>query len=138
MRAKTKETKEMQGTFEASKPQIDPITFELLERNPNAPSDWPDEAKAIWLDVCTFLKGVNHLSKTYVPVIEEYSWAVYRCRLCKRKLISRPDDSYWEKVLENNTKRLERLTVKLGFSPLDSMKVPSRKVGGDSAMSLLK
>jgi phage terminase small subunit len=138
MRPKTKEEKEMQGTFEPSKPQIEGVEFELLERNPSCPDNWPEEAKTIWRDVCSFLKSVNHLSKAYVPVIEEYSWAVYRCQVAKEKLISKPDDNFWEKVLNTNTKRMERLTVKLGFSPLDSMKVPSKKKGGDSEMSLLK
>ena len=138
MRAKTKEEKEMQGTFEASKPQIEGMSFELMEKNPNSPSHWPEEAKFIWQEVCTILKGVNHLSKTYVPIIEEYSWAVYRCRMAKEKLIAKPDDKFWEGILETNTKRLERLTVKLGFSPLDAQKVPSKKVGGDSEMSLLR
>lgn len=138
MRAKTQEEKEMQGTFEPSKPQIDGVSFNLMEKNPNSPSDWPEEAKEIWQEVCTVLKSVNHLSKAYVPVIEEYSWAVYRCRLAKEKLIAKPDDSFWSKEIELNRKCVERLTVKLGFSPLDSIKVPSKKVGGDSEMSLLK
>ena len=138
MRAKTQEEKERQGTFEASKPQIEGVNFELMERNPNCPDNWPEQAKAIWREVCWSLKSVNHLSKTYVPVIEEYSWAVYRCQVAKENLIAVPADPVWEKVLDTNSKRMERLTVKLGFSPLDSIKVPSKKVGGDSEMSLLK
>jgi phage terminase small subunit len=138
MRAKTKEEKEMQGTFEASKPQIDGVSFGLMEKNPNSPSEWPEEAKEIWQEVCTALKSVNHLSKAYVSIIEEYSWAVYRCRLAKKKLIEDPESNKWERILDTNSKRAERITVKLGFSPLDSQKVPSKKMGGDSELTLLK
>ncbi len=137
MRPKSKELKEMQGTLEQSRPNLEGVEFDLLERNPSCPDNWPDEAKDIWRDVCSFLKSVNHLSKAYVPVIEEYSWAVYRCRVAREKLIEKSDDHYWEKTLETNSKRVERLTVKLGFSPLDSIKVPSKKKGGDSEMSLI-
>src|SRR5687767_13312665 len=108
MRPKTQEEKEIQGTFEPSKPQVDGLSFELLERNPNSPDNWPQEACDIWQEVCTNLKAVNHLTKAYIPIIEEYSWAVYRCRIAKEKLIAKPDDSYWEKVLDTNTKRVER------------------------------
>lgn len=138
MRAKTKEEKEMQGTFEPSKPQIDGVNFELMERNPNCPDNWPEQAKAIWREVCWSLKSVNHLSKTYLAMIEEYSWAFYRCQLAKDKLIEKPDDNKWERILDTNSKRVERITVKLGFSPLDSYKVPSKKMGGDSELTLLK
>ncbi len=138
MRAKTQEEKEMQGTFEPSKPQVSGIEFELLERNPSCPENWPEEAKAIWRDVCNYLKSVNHLTKAYVPIIEEYSWAVYRCQLAKTNLIAVPADHVWERVLDTNRKCVERLTVKLGFSPLDSFKVPSKKMGGDSELTLLK
>lgn len=138
MRAKAKEVKIMQGTFKPSRANLDGLEFELLERNPSVPDGWPLPAQIIWRDVCTWLKSVGYLCKAYVPLIEEYSWAYYRCQVAREKLITEPDSTRWEKIMDNNSKKMERLTTKFGFSPMDSQKIMPRVEIDSEAYALFK
>jgi phage terminase small subunit len=138
MRPLTKETKEMQGTLEPSREGFSPVTYEEFEKAPNVPGHWPLEAQSIWRDVWTLLKGSGHMSKGFVMAARALCWAAYRRQLAEERLIALPLDTAWEKILDTNTKTMERLCAKFGLTPADLWKVPAVKKDDTKTMSLLK
>jgi hypothetical protein len=124
MRALPQETKEMQGTFEASREGFDPVSYDAFEKAPNVPTEWPIEAQTIWRDVWAVMKSGNYMSKGFVMMVRALCWAVYRRQIAEEKLLKFPADKDWEKIMDTNTKTVERICTKFGFSPVDMYKVP--------------
>jgi hypothetical protein len=138
MRPKTKEEKEMQGTFEPSKEDLPPVSYEAFEKVPNVPSDWPLDAQVIWRDIGNVLKAAGYMTKATVIPMRRLAWAVYRAQYAEQKLITFPENLTWEKIMDSNTKTTERLCAKFGLTPADLYRVPIVKKAEGKEMSLLK
>jgi phage terminase small subunit len=158
MRAKTKEEKEMQGTYEPSKEGLEPVEYGVYERIPTAPANWPLEAQKIWMDRCADLKQSGYLVKAMIAPLRRYCFAVYQAEFAEKKIMEMNDNdepsftetristeghsyevlSKWIMVLDNATKTMERLGSKFGFTPLDIQKIPKIEKEKATEMSLLK
>lgn len=137
MRQISQEIKEMQGTFEPSKEGFDPVKWEAYDKAPNVPDTWPIEAQTVWRDICTVVKGGGYLTKATVFTIRRLAWAFYRTLVAEERLLALPGDTGWEKIMDTNTKTVERICSKYGFTPADLPKVPAIRKE-ETPMSLLK
>lgn len=137
MRPISKEIKEMQGTYEASKDGFEPVSWQNYEKAPSAPDTWPIEAQVVWRDICAVLKTGGHLTRATVFTVRRLAWAFYRTLVAEERLLSLPGDKDWEKIMDTNTKTVERICSKYGFTPADLPKVPKLKQE-ETPMSLLK
>ena len=138
MRPKTKEEKEMQGTFEPSKEGFDAVSYEVYDKVPNVPSDWPLAAQIIWRDLGNVLKAGGYMTKATIFPMRRLCWAYYRTLLAEEKLLENPMDTAWEKIMDTNTKAVERLCAKFGLTPADLYRVPVAAKKEGKEMSLLK
>lgn len=152
MRAKSKETKEMQGTFEPSK-EVE--SMELTEwdgqRLPAASSEWPPKIQALWNDRCRDLQKAGYLSKAFLTHLRRYCFAVMMAEEAENKLIDEgfvvmevgskgqpyKVTSRWVAVLSEANKTIDRIGAKFGFTPLDVQKIPVVEKKQET-MSLLK
>lgn len=139
MRAKSKETKEMQGTFEPSK-EIESV--ELTEwdglRLPAASAEWPPKIQALWNDRCRDLQKAGYLAKAFLTPLRRYCFAVMMAEEAESKLIDEgfvmvefdtkgnehQRTSNWLYVLSEANKTIDKIGAKFGFSPLDVQKIP--------------
>lgn len=139
MRVKTKEIKEMQGTFEPSK-EIESI--ELTEwdgqRLPAASAEWPPKIQALWNDRCRDLQKAGYLAKAFLTPLRRYCFAVMMAEEAENKLIDEgfvtrevgtkgqeyEVTSKWVAVLSEANKTIDRVGAKFGFTPLDMQKIP--------------
>ena len=128
----------MQGTFEPSKEVLPTVSYEAFEKVPNVPSDWPLDAQVIWRDIGNVLKPVGYMTKATVIPMRRLAWAYYRTLEAEKKLITNPEDGKWEKIMDMNTKTVERLCAKFGLTPADLYRVPSIKRDEGAELSLLK
>jgi P27 family predicted phage terminase small subunit len=152
MRAKTKEEKEMQGTFEPSKEPLDPVQLNAYERSPTPPANWPPSIQKIWLDRCDDLKNTGYLAKAFIPLLRRYCFAVLQAEEAEKHLLDEGFTvteygtegqayevmSKWINVLDQANKTIERIGAKFGFSPLDVQKIPAVKKAEGKEMSLFK
>lgn len=152
MRAKTKEEKEMAGTFEPSREGEDAVEYGKYEINPSAPRDWPANIQRIWSDRCRDLKDSGYLAKAFIPLLRRYCFAVLQAEMAEKKLLSEgfvtieigtqgqqyEVVSKWVAVLDLANKTIERIGAKFGFSPLDVQKIPAVEKKQAVEMSLLK
>jgi hypothetical protein len=138
MRQIPKEVKEMQGTFEASRDPLSPVSYEVFEKVPNVPSDWPLEAQTVWRDLGNVLKAAGYMTKATVLPMRRLAWAYYRTLEAEKKLIEEPEDGKWEKIMDMNTKTVERLCAKFGLTPADLYRVPAIEKKEGKEMSLFK
>jgi P27 family predicted phage terminase small subunit len=153
MRPKTKEEKELQGTFEPSREPIEPVEYGVYERIPTAPANWPVDAQKIWMDRCQDLKQTGYLVKAMMAPLRRYCFAVYQAEEAERALLEEgfttletgtKGQSYevvskWVMILDNANKTIERFGAKFGFTPVDVHKVPAIKTEkAGKEMSLLK
>lgn len=138
MRKLPTELKEMQGTFEASREDLAPVSYEVFEKVPNVPSDWPLEAQTVWRDLGNVLKAAGYMTKATVLPMRRLAWAYYRTLLAERKLIEEPEDGKWEKIMDMNTKTVERLCAKFGLTPADLYRVPAIQKKDGAEMSLIE
>ena len=158
MRAKTKEEKEMQGTYEPSKDPLEAVELAVwdADRMPAAPDGWPPNIQKLWNDRCKDLKGSGYLVKAFIPLLRRYCFAVYQAELAEKTLLSGgefnsfvqekigsegqtyDEVSKWVYVMDNANKTIERLGAKFGFSPLDVQKIPAIGKKEGKEMSLLK
>ena len=152
MRAKSKELKEMQGTYEPSREGVEAVELDKYQINPVAPKDWPPHIQKIWSDRCQDLKNTGYLAKAFIPLLRRYCFAILQAEKAEEQLLyegfvtlERGSEgqeyevmSKWINVLDNANKTIERLGAKFGFSPLDVQKIPivAKKEGKE--MSLLK
>jgi hypothetical protein len=138
MRQIPQEIKEMQGTFEPSKEGLSVVSYESFEKVPNVPSEWPILAQVVWRDLGNILKAAGWMTKATVIPMRRLAWAYYRTLEAESKLITNPEDSKWDKIMETNTKTVERLCAKFGLTPADLYRVPVNKKPEGNEMSLLK
>ena len=138
MRKLPTEVKEMQGTFEASREDLAPVSYEVFEKVPNVPSDWPLEAQTVWRDLGNVLKAAGYMTKATVVPMRRLAWAYYRTLEAEKKLIDQPEDGKWEKIMDMNTKTVERLCAKFGLTPADLYRVPAIEKKEAKEISLLK
>jgi phage terminase small subunit len=152
MRAISKEQKELQGTYQASRDGKDAVEFIKYEINPPAPKLWPGWLQKIWSDRCKDLRKQEYLSKAFIPILQRHCFAILQAHEAEKHLldegfvtteIGTEGQTYevvskWVQVLDNATKTIERTSAKLGFSPLDIQKIPSIKKQEGTEMSLLK
>jgi phage terminase small subunit len=145
MLKKTREEKEMQGTYEPSKEAADAVEYELYERIPIAPRDWPPVAQKIWEDRCRDLKAAGYLAKAMIPGLRRYCFAVYMAEVAERMILENDFGEHgfikqraWLGVLESSNKAILQFGSKFGFTPLDVQKIPMVKKEADKTMSLLK
>lgn len=154
MRAKTKEEKEMQGTFEPSKEPLEAVELAEwdAERMPAAPDGWPPHIQKVWNDRCKDLKSTGYLIKAFIPLLRRYCFAILQAEKAESFLlnegfvvIERGTEgqeyevmSKWINVLDNANKTIERIGAKFGFSPLDVQKIPAVAKKEGKEMSLLK
>lgn len=152
MRLKSKETKEMQGTFEPSK-EVEPM--ELTEwdglRLPAANSEWPPKIQALWNDRCRDLQKAGYLAKAFLTPLRRYCFAVMMAEEAENKLIEegfvmrefdtkgnkKEKTSNWIYVLSEANKTIDKIGAKFGFTPLDIQKIPVVEKPKET-MSLLK
>lgn len=153
MRAKSKEEKEMQGTFEPSR-EVE--TVELAEwdgeRMPACPAGWPYPLQSFWNDRCHDLKRAGYLAKACLEPLRRYCWAVWMAREAEKSLL---DEGFIVEeigtkgqvyrvpnpmagVLSEATKVIDKYGAKFGFSPLDVQKIPIVQKKEGKEMSLLK
>jgi phage terminase small subunit len=154
MRAKTKEEKEMQGTFEASKEPLESVELAVwdADRMPAAPDGWPPHIQKVWNDRCKDLSSTGYLIKAFIPLLRRYCFAILQAEKAEGFLlnegfvvIERGTEgqeyevmSKWINVLDNANKTIERIGAKFGFSPLDVQKIPAVSKKEGKEMSLLK
>jgi len=154
MRPKTKEEKEMQGTFEPSKEAPEPMYLSEWdgERLPASPGGWPTSIQSIWNDRCRDLKNTGYLTKAFLPLLRRYCFAILQAEKAESQLISEGFVTFergsegqeyevvskWVNVLDNANKTIERIGAKFGFSPLDVQKIPAVQKKEGKEMSLLK
>jgi phage terminase small subunit len=154
MRAKTKEEKELQGTFEPSKEGEDAVEFDRYQINPVAPGPWPEHIKKIWSDRCQDLKrkSTGYLAKAFIPLLRRYCFAILQAEEAESHLLTdgfvtmeRGSEgqeyevvSKWIAVLDNANKTIERIGAKFGFSPLDVQKIPAIQKKAGTEMKLFK
>jgi P27 family predicted phage terminase small subunit len=154
MRPKTKEEKEMQGTFEPSKEPLESVNLGEWdgERLPASPDGWPPPIQKIWNERCRDLKNTGYLTKAFIPLLRRYCFAILQAEKAESYLISegfvtieRGSEgqeyevvSKWVNVLDNANKTIERIGAKFGFSPLDVQKIPAVKKAEGREMSLIK
>lgn len=152
MRAKPKELKEMQGTYEPSKEGLDPVEYGAYERIPTAPEKWPLEAQKIWMDRCQDLKQSGYLVKAMIAPLRRYCFAVFQAEMAEKHLIDEgftetkisteghpyEATSKWLSVLDNANKTIEKFGSKFGFTPLDIQKIPKIEKDKGAEMSLLR
>ena len=148
MRAKSKELKQLQGTFEPSK-EVESV--EISEWNgkklPAASTEWPPRIQALWNRRCSDLQKNGYLAEAFLVPLRRYCFAVMMAEEAERNLISGgfvvqevgtqgqvyEVASKWITVLEKANKTIETISSKFGFSPIDAIKIPKvKKVeGGD-------
>lgn len=138
MRPITKEIKEMQGTLEPSK-EIEPETvqFEQVQKF-FPPDDWPEEAKIIFLDICKIVRSGGYLTRATYIGIRAFSFHEHLRRRSEEILKDDPTDTKWGKVLDLNSKAVERWCAKFGLTPADLYRVPAVKKDDTKTLSLLK
>lgn len=137
MRPISKEQKEIQGTYEASRDaQPESIGYEEVLKF-YAPEGWPDSAKVIFLDICKILRPTGYLRNAMYIGIRSMAFSEYLRREAESKLIDDPTNSKWCRVLDVSGKAVERWGSKFGFTPVDVQKIPAVKKD-DTPMSLLK
>jgi hypothetical protein len=78
------------------------------------------------------------MTKATVIPMRRLCWAYYRTLLAEEKLIAMPADTAWEKIMDTNTKAVERLCTKFGLTPADLYRVPAIEKKEGKEMSLLK
>lgn len=145
MLKKTKEEKEMQGTYEPSKEVLEPVKFDSLDKIPNAPDRWTPGAQKMWRTLCGELQKNGYLSAAFLPAFKKYVFAVYLSDLAERKIIENGEEmvmseagTYWMKVLNEQNKTIIQLGSKFGFTPYDAAKIPKIIQEPGQTMSLLK
>lgn len=152
MRPKTKEVKEIQGTYEPSKDGDAAVEFDRYQINPIAPREWPPQIQKIWSDRCQDLKNTGYLAKAFIPLLRRYCFAILQAEEAERHLLDEGFTvketgtegqqyevmSKWINVLDNANKTVERIGAKFGFSPLDVQKIPAIVKKEGKEMSLLK
>jgi phage terminase small subunit len=152
MRAKTKEEKELTGTYQACRDKEDAIELAKYDINPMSPKIWPLHIQKLWSDRCKDMKNTGYLARAFMPLLRRYCFAVYQAEEAEKHLL---DEGFvtlekgtmgqeyevvskWVYVLDNATKTIERISSKLGFSPLDMQKIPAVQKKEGAEMSLLK
>jgi P27 family predicted phage terminase small subunit len=153
MRPKTKEEKEMQGTYEPSR-EAESMQLEEWdgERMPASPAGWPYPLQSFWNDRCKDLKNAGYLAKACLEPLRRYCWAVWMAREAEKSLSEEgfiieeigtkgqvyrvPNPSL--AVLSEATKVIDKYGAKFGFSPLDVQKIPIAQKKEGKEMSLLK
>jgi P27 family predicted phage terminase small subunit len=153
MRAKTKEEKEMQGTFEASR-EVETVQLEEWDgqRMPSCPTGWPYPLQSFWNDRCHDLKKAGYLAKACIEPLRRYCWAAWMAREAEKSLLDEgfiveeigtkgqvyrvPNPALG--VLSEATKVIDKYGAKFGFSPLDAQKIPAVQKKEGKEMSLLK
>jgi P27 family predicted phage terminase small subunit len=142
MRAKSKELKEMQGTYEPSK---ETESLELTEwtgsRLPVSSPEWPPKIQALWNRRCKDLQRVGHLSEAYLVGLRRYCFAVSMAENAEKMMASEgmvvteegsQGNTYqivskWLTVLEKANKIIDSYNSKFGFTPADAAKIPAAK-----------
>ncbi len=138
MRPKTKEEKELQGTFEASREGDDAVEYDKYEISPVAPKEWPPNIQKLWLDRCNDLKRAGYLVKAFIAPLRRYCFAVMQAEKAEEMLLQEgfvttetgtmgqeyEVVSKWLAVLDNANKTIDKFGSKFGFSPLDVQKIP--------------
>ena len=151
MRAKTKEEKEIAGTYQACREGEDAIEFAKMAINPPAPKEWPESIQKMWSERCNDLKNTSYLSKAFLPMLRRFCFAVYQAELAEKKLMEEgfvtvefgsegqqyEVVSKWVVVLDNANKTIDKFGSKFGLSPMDSFKIP-KLVKEQKTMTLLK
>lgn len=153
MRAKTKEEKEMQGTFEPSR-EVESVQLEEWdgERLPACPAGWPYPLQSFWNDRCRDLKNAGYLAKAVLEPLRRYCWAAWMAREAEKAIaeegfiideIGTKGQVYkvpnpMLSVLSEATKVIDKYGAKFGFSPLDVQKIPAVQRKEGKEMSLLK
>lgn len=151
MRAKSKELKELQGTFEPSKEGAEGVQWGAYDRIPQAPDYFPLKIQKMWIDRCKDMKKTGYLARAFMPLLESYCmYYMFRDDAIKHLLDeglvvtehgehgSYDVESKWWKILNDTTKKINEVGAKLGFSPLDMQKIPAIQPKQEAEMSLLK
>lgn len=143
MQKKSREEKELQGTYEPSKEGLETVDFDEYERVPTPPSNWPPTAQKLFTDRCYDLKKAGYLKKAFIPLLKRYCFAVYMSDVAEKMIIEEGEHAFvskgkWMEILADSNKTIIQLGTKLGFSPLDASKIPVVAKKEAKTMSLLK
>jgi phage terminase small subunit len=152
MRAKSKELKEMQGTYEPSKEtesiSIQPYSGVYM---PKCPTGWPPRIQGLWNKRCKDLQVKGQLADEFLIGLKQYCFNVMMSDEAQKHLIEEgyvvPETgdkgqvyevvSKWLTVLEKAQKAINIYEAKFGFSPLDASKIPAVKKDVSNEESLL-
>lgn len=155
MRKKSKELKEMQGTFEPSKePETNTLVVGEYEIIPKAPANWPPDAQKVWRNACLSLKEAGYLARVFIPALRRYCFAVYQAEMAEKMLMAGGGGAFiseevgsegqrydvvnkWLTVLDSANKTIMQYGAKFGFMPLDAAKIPKIKKEVKAEESLL-
>lgn len=142
MLKKTKEEKEMAGTYEPSKEGLEPVEYIEYERIPTAPANWPPAAQKVWMDRCADLKSAGYLVKAMMAPLRRYCFAVYMAEVAEGKILEDGEYGFvsqrkWMVILSEANKTIEKFGAKFGFTPIDNGKIP-KLIKDKPEMSLLK
>jgi Phage terminase, small subunit len=144
MRPKSKETKEMQGTFEPSK---ESDSVELTEwdgaRLPAANKEWPPKIQALWNRRCRDLQHAGYLAEAFLTDLRRYCFAVAMAERAEEELMKNNGSfvveeegsqgntydvvSKWLTVWNDANRTIDKIGSKFGFSPLAASKIPAVK-----------
>ena len=134
MRELSKDEKEMRGTFEPSK-EIESVSFNEVARF-YAPDGWPEQARAIFLDICRILKPAGYLQNAMYIEIRELAINEHFRRLAEADLILNREDKKALNRLDVHGKVVRSICKSFGFTPLDVQKIPvvKKEVDGESLL----
>ena len=153
MRPLSKEEKEMQGTFEASR-EVEPLELDEWDgqRMPSCPAGWPYPIQSLWNERCKDLKNAGYLAKACIEQLRRYCFAVMIARDAEKSIteegytieqIGTKGQVYTVKnpmldVLKDANKEIAVWSARFGFTPYDAQKIPAIKKDDSKTMSLLK
>jgi P27 family predicted phage terminase small subunit len=152
MRQISRETKEIQGTYEPSRDGLEPVKYDQYERVPTPPDDYPPNVQKIWTERCYDLKQSGYLTKAFMPTLRAYCdwWAIYfdAYSMVKTNGFVIPEEGSQGQiknvvnpafqVMDKAMKHIESINSKFGFTPLDIQKIPVIRQVNESEGNLLK
>lgn len=152
MRPISKEQKEIQGTYEASREGEESVQYMKYAINPTAPDEWPAHIQKLWYDRCQDLKEAGYLMKAVIPLLRKYIFYILMADEAEKHLLDEgfienkmtaegiPYEtiSKWVSIHETGAKGMERIGARFGWSPLDVHKIPAVKKDDGKTMTLLK
>jgi P27 family predicted phage terminase small subunit len=139
MRKLDKETKEIQGTLEASR-EVDPVEMPLWDgqRLPAANKIWPPHIQEEWNRLCRDLQSAGYLARSFLNPLKRYCFAIMLAEEAEMMLTSGDiveegegsqkqtiyKVSEWMKVWKDANRTMLEFGREFGLTPLAASKIP--------------